>query len=133
MVSAVSVTNKANPNPTTSHKELLQWNFILGNIGFQHVQWLIRKWILKVKGNSKAVTNCESPKCAACEFGKGHRRSNKVKTTKNNPMKEKYIKKDLLLPGQMVYVDHYIFQDPGRLYHTKGKSDTPSNSQSYYP
>ena len=38
-------------------------------------------------------------------------------------MKEQVIKKDHLLPGQMVSVDHYISRDLGRLYHTKGKSD----------
>ena len=39
--SAVCVNNEANQNPTPSHKELLRWQFRLGNIGFQHVQWLI--------------------------------------------------------------------------------------------
>ena len=73
--------------------------------------------------NSKAVANCKRPKCAACEFGKGHRLSNKVNTTKKNPMKEQELKKDNLLPGQMVSADHYISRVPGRLYHTKGKSD----------
>ena len=38
-------------------------------------------------------------------------------------MKEQEIKKDHLLPGQMVSADHYISRAPGRLYHTKGKSD----------
>ena len=73
--------------------------------------------------NSKAVANCERPKCDACEFGKGHRQPNKVNTTNKNPMKEQELKKDYLLPGQMVSVDHYISRAPGRLYHTKGKSD----------
>ena len=41
----------------------------------------------------------------------------------NNHMKEKELKKDHLLPGQMVSADHYISRAPGRLYHTKGKSD----------
>ena len=27
------------------------------------------------------------------------------------------------MPGQMVSSDQYISQDPGRLYHTKGKAD----------
>ena len=58
--------------------------------------------------NSKAVANCEIPKCAACEFGKGHRRSNKVNTIKKNPMKEQDIKKDHLLPGHMMSADQYI-------------------------
>ena len=38
-------------------------------------------------------------------------------------MKEQDLKKDHLLPGQMVSAEHYILRDPGRLYHTKGKSD----------
>ena len=38
-------------------------------------------------------------------------------------MKKKDIKKDHLLPGQMVSADHYILRAPGKLYHTKGKSD----------
>ena len=38
-------------------------------------------------------------------------------------MKEKELKKDHLLPGHIVSADHYISRAPGRLYHTKGKSD----------
>ena len=123
MTNDVCGTNEANQNVTPSQKELLQWNFILGHIGFQHVQWLIRTGQMKVQGNSKAVDNCEKPKCSACEFGNFHCRSNKVNKIKNNPLKYQELKKDDLLPGQMVSVDHYILRDPGRLYHTKGKSD----------
>ena len=38
-------------------------------------------------------------------------------------MKEQELKKDHLLPGQMVSADQYISQAPVRLYHTKGESD----------
>ena len=76
-----------------------------------------------MQGNSKAVANCERPKFAACEFGKGHRRPNKVNTIKNNPMKEQELKKGHLLPGHMVSADHYISWAPGRIYHKKMKSD----------
>ena len=69
--------------------------------------------------NSKAVSNCESTKHDACEFGKG----NKVNTIKKNPMKDQDIKKDHILPGKMVSADHYILRAPRRLYHIKGKSD----------
>ena len=103
-----------------SQKELLQWHFRLGHIGFQHVQWLIRTGRMKVQGNPKAVANCERTKCAACEFEKGHRRPNKINTINNNPMKEQELNKYHLLPGQMVSADHYISRSPGRLYHTKG-------------
>ena len=123
MINVFYVTNEDNQNITPSQKELLQWHFRLGHIWFQHVEWLIRTGRLKVQGNSKVVANCERPKCAACEFGKGHSRSNKVNTIKKNPMKEQELKKDHLLTGQMVSTHHYISRAPGRLYHTKGKSD----------
>ena len=70
------------------------------------------------------MENFVSPKCAACDFGNGICLSNKVNTINNNPMKEKELEKDCLLPVQMGSTDHYILQDPGRIYHTKGK---------YYP
>ena len=38
-------------------------------------------------------------------------------------MKKKDLNKDRLLSGQMVSADHYISRAPGRLYHTKEKSD----------
>ena len=76
-----------------------------------------------MQGNSKAVANFERPKCDSCEFGKVHCQPNKVNTIKKNPMKEQELKKDHLLPVHMVSVDHYISRDPGRLYHTKRKSD----------
>ena len=76
-----------------------------------------------MQGICKAEANNERPKCASCEFGKVHRRPNKINTIKKNPMKEQDLKKDYLLPGQMVSADHYISRAPSRLYHTKGKSD----------
>ena len=39
------------------------------------------------------MANCESPKCATCEFVKGHRQPNKVNTIKKNHMKEQELKK----------------------------------------
>ena len=58
--------------------------------------------------NTKAVDKCGSPKCDACDFGKGNYLFNKVKKIKNNPMKEQEIKKYHLLTGHMVSADHYI-------------------------
>ena len=99
LASDVCVTNQDNQNLTTSQKQLPQWYFILGNIGFQHVQWFICTWRLKVQGNSKAVANYESPKYSEYDFGKGRHRSNKLNTTKNNPTKEQELTKDHLLTG----------------------------------
>ena len=69
------------------------------------------------------MTNCERPKCDAFEFGKCHRRSNKVNTINNNPMKEKDINKYNLMTRQIVSADNYISHAPSRIYNTKGKSD----------
>ena len=115
MLSAVCVTNEADQNLIPSQNELLLWHFILGHIRFQHVQWLIHTGRLKVKGSSKAVANYKRTKCAACEFGKTHCRTNKVNTIKKNIMKEQDLNKDYILPGQMVSTDHYILRAPGRL------------------
>ena len=38
-------------------------------------------------------------------------------------MKEQVLKKNHIILGQMVSADHYISWPPGRIYHTKGKSD----------
>ena len=57
LTSSIRVTNEANQNLTPSQKELLQCHCRLGNIGFQHFQWLICTGRLKVQVNSKAVTN----------------------------------------------------------------------------
>ena len=73
--------------------------------------------------NSKTVANFERPKCSAYDSGKVHCQTDKVKTTNNNPMKDQDIMRDNLLPGQMVSTDHSISWGPGRLYHTKVKSD----------
>ena len=42
------------------------------------MQWLIHTTRMKVQRNFKAVANCETTKCAACKFGKGDLRLNKV-------------------------------------------------------
>ena len=77
-----------------------------------------------MQGNTKAVAEFERSKCAACEFAVVHLQTNKVNTIKNNPMEEQELKKDHLWSGQMLSEDHYISRDTGRLYHTKGKSDS---------
>ena len=69
------------------------------------------------------MANYESPKCASCGVGKVRCWPNKVNAIKKNLMKEQDLNKDHLLTGNMVSEDHYISRAPGRLYHTKGKSD----------
>ena len=121
LASEVYVNNEDNQNLTLTQKELLLWQFRLGYIGFQNVQWLIHTGRMKVHRNSKAVATCEIPKFAACKFGKGHYRPDKMNTTKNNPMKEKELKRDHIITGKMVSEDQYISKALDRLYHKRGK------------
>ena len=71
--------------------------------------------------NSKAVANCEIPKCADCGFGKGNLQPYKVKTIKKNNVEEKDLNKENTLPVNVVPADHYILWAPVRVYHTKVK------------
>ena len=52
---------------------------------------------LNMQGNSRAVANCERPKYAACEFVKVCHQPDKLKTIKNNHMKDQKLNKDHLL------------------------------------
>jgi len=118
----LSVVDEANNNLSGAQKELLKWHFRLGHVGFKQLQWMIRSGRLQVP-NAKAVANCVLPKCAACEFGKATRRPTKNATTTSTPTKEMELKKNDLLPGQRVSVDHYQSAVPGRLYTSKGSTD----------
>ena len=63
------------------------------------------------------MTNCEIKRFVACEFVEGHSWTDEIKTTSNNPMKERYIRKDHLIYVHILSVDNYIFLDKGGLYH----------------
>ena len=116
---ALDVTAKANMNIKASQKELLKWHYRLGHVGFKWLQWLIRHGRI-VTGNQSAIANCDPPKCAACEFGKGMKRPPDTSVTKPDTEKEMELKKGDLFPGQRVSVDHYQSKVPGRLYNSRG-------------
>jgi hypothetical protein len=79
--------------------------------------------------NKRAISNCDLPKCAACEFGKATKRPSKVDVTRAILDKEMKLKKEDLLPGQRVSVDHYQSAVPGRLYSSRGGSSQTDQNQ----
>lgn len=110
-----------NQNLTGTQKELLRWHFHLGHIGFEHIKWLARSGFIPVT-NPKQFGSADTqiPTCAACEFGKAHKRPTGATSTKT--VKDMSIRKGDLLPGQRVSMDHYQSALPGRLYTSKGST-----------
>ena len=124
------VTDMANQNLSEAQKELLRWHFRLGHINFATIQLLLRSGALATSEGAKtlhrAASKCELPKCASCQFGKMKRRP--TESTISTPVlsSEGALKKNNLLPGQHVSVDHFICHTRGRLYNSKGKTKKES-------
>lgn len=121
LTGAIDVTAANNKNLTGSQKELLKWHYRLGHIGFQHLRWLVRSKQLSVK-DSKRVANCDTVKCASCEYGKAVKRPTNSTVKRQKEDKEMQIKQEDLHPGKRVSVDHYQSAQPGRLYSSRGSS-----------
>lgn len=119
LIAALCVTDDENRNLTGPQKDLLRLHFKLGHIGFKHIQWMVRQGHIQVN-NPKAVGNCKLPKCASCQYGKATRRNTDTSTTKPDKSKEMSLKRNDLVPGQRVSVDHYQSSQPGRLYTSRG-------------
>jgi len=75
-----------------------------------------------VKRLHKAAANCEIPCCASCQFGKAKRKPSPGKQSTVDTEKDGGLKKDNLLAGQRVSVDHFICSTKGRLYTSYGHS-----------
>ena len=62
------------------------------------------------------------PRCAACLYGKQHRRATPGQTTTAVKDRAGILKSGDLQPGQQVSVDHFIYSTKGRLLTSKGKT-----------
>ena len=123
---ALDVTAAGNKNLSATQKELLEVHFKLGHCGFKQLQWMARVGRIPVR-NATAFANAEPPKCAACQFGKQTRRSVGPKPSgrfKSLSEEVLQLKKNDLLPGQKVSVDHYVSSLPGRLNTSRGGTKT---------
>ena len=93
-------------------------------LGSKISKWLICIGCLKVQKIPRQWPTVNVPNMLPMSFGNGHRQPNKVNTINNNIMKEQEFKKYHLLSGYMISTDNYILRASGRLYRTKGGSDS---------
>ena len=112
---AIFETSNYNKNLTVSQKEILQWHFRIGNIGFSYVRFLSRTRWLPVN-NPKAVVNFDKVKCEYCQFGKASRQPTKTQTVFKDKYKQIELKKNYLVHSRRVSVDYFQSALPGWLY-----------------
>ena len=75
----LAILSEENQNLTPSQKLLLEWHFRFGHKSMQSIQRYFRNAPF-VGDRFKAAGKCICPKCATCEFSKGHRQSTKGNT-----------------------------------------------------
>jgi hypothetical protein len=128
----VETVDQANRNITPAEKKWLKWHFPLGHISFRRIQFLMRSGILAksehVRHLHTAIGKLKTPpKCGTCQFAKAKRRSTaQNKTHAKVADSTASLKKNTLLPGQEVSVDHFICSALGRLYTGFSKTDDAS-------
>jgi Integrase core domain. len=115
------ITEDANQNLTSSQKLLLTWHYRFGHRNLPFVQHLLR---LPVFGSDKflAAAKAELPKCAICEYAKGHLRSTVGNCQTTNPDTDGALKEGQLRPGAKVSADHFESRLKGRTYSSFGKT-----------
>ncbi|KAI2513070.1 hypothetical protein MHU86_1362 [Fragilaria crotonensis] len=128
LVSIVNTVHERNLNLNEAEKELLRWHYRLGHVGFKKVQFILRSGVVSKTEESRRLQTAACrltsfPKCAACQYGKQHRRPIPG-TTPSSIVKDRAhaLKTDNLLPGQRVSVDHFICSTRGRLLTSAGKT-----------
>ena len=127
MNATITEVHEANHNLSEPEKELLRWHYRLGHISFRKIQFLFRSGILSRtelsrRLHSAAYKLMTLPRCAACQFGKQHRRPAPSTVTSVVHDNRGALKTDNLLPGQCISVDHFVCNTKGRLFTSAGKT-----------
>ena len=123
----IAAVNESNFNLSEPEKELLRWHYRLGHMSFKKIQFLLRTGVLTRSSGKKHLHQAackieHPPKCAACQFGKQHRRPSPGKVTTIVRDRVGVLKDDHLIPGQQVSVDHFVCSTKGRLFKSAGKT-----------
>ena len=123
----ITSVDQTNINLSEAEKELLRWHYRLGHVGFRRVQFLMRSGILahseaQRRLHTAACKITHPPKCAACLYGKQHRRPAPGQQTTIVRDRAGILKDGHLQPGQQVSVDHFLCSTKGRLLTSKGRT-----------
>ena len=127
LAASINTVSNRNANLTDPDKELLRWHYRLGHIGMKRVQFLMRTGVLAHTESARRIQLAASrvnrtPMCTACQYGRQTRRPARG-STNTAAVKDiaGALKKDDLLPGQKVSVDHFVSSIRGRRANTKGR------------
>ncbi len=114
----ITAVDQRNLNLSEHQKTLLQWHQILGHVHMDVVQRLLaNRTISKSKSKQNAdkkaatVTKCG---CLACNYGKQKQTSKEGKKVVVDPDKVMATKREQLMPGDRVFVDHFHCDKEGR-------------------
>ena len=123
------VTSSSNANLSEPAKELLRWHIKLGHINFDAVRLLLARGVLAssvsaqaLHRRASAVKKVDTPRCASCQFGKQTRTPKPGISKQQTADSKGSLMKNVLVPGQRVFVDHFVCGTPGRLESGFGKS-----------
>ena len=117
----LAILTEENQNLTPSQKLLLEWHYRFGHKAMPAIQRFFRN--APFAGDRfKAAARCECPKCATCEFAKGHRRPTKGNAQSTNPHSDGSLRADAMRAGQAISVDHFESRLLGRTLTSYGKS-----------
>ncbi|KAI2498513.1 hypothetical protein MHU86_15973 [Fragilaria crotonensis] len=128
LVATITEVHETNHNLSEAEKELLRWHYRLGHIGFKKIQFLLRTGVLSQTEASRRLHSAACkltnlPKCAACQYGKQHRRPIPG-STPSTIIRDRtnILKADNVIPGHRISVDHFICSTRGRLLTSAGKT-----------
>jgi hypothetical protein len=132
--SDISVFDLQNQNISTTQKHLLLNHCRLGHLSFQHLQSRYRHSLMThgsfiegeqvpqpcLRHKTPGISSCTIPGCKACYLSKAKRRRIPGKRTTLDLLSAGALKRDDIMPGARISMDHYHSSVRGRLEYTRG-------------
>jgi hypothetical protein len=123
LANTLNVTSDENANLTRAQKSLLRAHHALAHCGFSTILHISKLGWLGTPGLALSKIT-DIPLYGSCQHGKGYKHNPETKTEVPNPDKEGAINKDKLTPGAQVSLDHFVVQESGRRFTSRGHEST---------